>query len=377
MSDRRESKPPPHQLLPQFPDLSGRVIERDSGGHAQPGGPALRGGSRSARRHGSALVIEPPDPAAAERRPGPAVHGAIESHVPGAVVVAHPGPEHAPSLGSIRPRIQPEHVRPVPREVEEQRDRVDRVVEASQIEGEKARHPLSVGLSESRILVCVDDFLLWILDAVQAVDPIARTLIAGVAVMLETSILIGLIVPGDTIVIIASMGVEGPLEAIAMVVSVVIGALIGESIGFWLGRWLGPRIRSSWIGRRIGDRHWQQAENYLQRRGGLAIFLSRFLPVLHSLVPLTVGMSHYSYRRFLAWTAPACLLWAAAYVSVTSLAAGGFRELVDRVHFAGYIFVGVIVVFLLLVLIGKKLLTRWEARHMRARDDDAPRGMKD
>lgn len=253
-------------------------------------------------------------------------------------------------------------------EGEEERDRVDDGVEASRAECEGVGHPLRVGPGEARILVCVDDFLLWILDAVQAVDPVARTLIAGVAVMLETSILIGLIVPGDTVVIIASMGVEGLVEAIAMVVAVVIGALIGESIGFWLGRWLGPRIRSSWIGRRIGDRHWEQAENYLQRRGGVAIFVSRFLPVLHSLVPLTVGMSHYSYRRFLAWTAPAGALWGTAYVSVTSLAAGSFRELVDRVHFAGYIFVGIIVAFLLLVLVGKKLLTRWEARHMHAGD---------
>lgn len=222
--------------------------------------------------------------------------------------------------------------------------------------------------------MCVDDFLMWLLDAVQSVGPLARTLIAGIAVMLETSILIGLIVPGDTIVIIASMGVESVLEGVFMVIAVVIGALIGESIGFWLGRWLGPRIRHSWVGRKIGEKHWQQAENYLQRRGGLAIFLSRFLPVLHSLVPLTVGMSTYSYRRFLAWTAPACLLWATAYVTVTSLAAGGFRELVDQVHFAGYIFVGVIVIFLLVIFLGKKLLTRWEAQHMHAEEDrgDAP-----
>ncbi|MCS3843838.1 DedA family protein [Microbacterium sp. AK031] len=217
----------------------------------------------------------------------------------------------------------------------------------------------------------MDDILLWILDAVQAVDPVARTLIAGVAVLLETSILIGLIVPGDTIVIIASMGVDGIVETIAMVIAVLVGALIGESIGFWLGRWLGPRIRRSWIGRRVGEGHWERAEQYLQRRGGLAIFLSRFLPVLHSLVPLTVGMSAYSYRRFLAWTAPACLIWATAYVSITSLAAGGFRELVDRVHFAGYIFVGVIIAFLLLIYIGKRLLTRGESRHMRVAVDDA------
>ncbi|MFB7252365.1 DedA family protein [Microbacterium sp. NPDC056234] len=215
----------------------------------------------------------------------------------------------------------------------------------------------------------MDDFLLWLLDAVQSVDPIARTLIAGVAVLLETSILIGLIVPGDTIVIIAAMGVTSLAEGIALGIAVVIGALIGESIGFALGRWLGPHIRHSWLGRRIGEAHWARAEIYLRRRGGLAIFLSRFLPVLHSLVPLTVGMSGYSYRRFLAWTAPACILWAAAYVSVTSLAAGSFRELVDRVHFAGYIFVGVIVLFLVVLLVGKKALAAWESRHMHEHAD--------
>ena len=215
----------------------------------------------------------------------------------------------------------------------------------------------------------MDDFLLWMFDAVQSVDPVTRTLIAGVAVMLETSILIGLIVPGDTIVIIASIGVQGIVEAIAMIVTVVIGSLAGESIGFGLGRWLGPRIRRSWVGRRIGERQWERAEKYLQRRGGMAIFLSRFLPVLHSLVPLTVGMSTYSYRRFLAWTLPACIIWATAYVSITSLAAGSFRELVDRVHYAGYIFVGVIVVFLVLVYLVKKLIARGENRHMRAGDE--------
>ena len=223
----------------------------------------------------------------------------------------------------------------------------------------------------------MDDLLLWLLDTVQSIDPVTRTLVAGLAVMLETSILIGLIVPGDTVVIIASMGVASPVEGIAMGLAVVVGALIGESIGFWLGRWLGPHIRASWLGRRIGEHNWVRAENYLARRGGIAIFLSRFLPVLHSLVPLTVGMSEYPYRRFLAWTTPACILWASAYVSVTSLAAGSFRELVDRVHFAGYIFVGVIALFLLLIYLGKKLLHRLEARHLEVPAADADADVKD
>ncbi len=216
----------------------------------------------------------------------------------------------------------------------------------------------------------VDDLLLWLLDTVQGVEPVTRTLLAGFAVMLETSILIGLIVPGDTIVLVASMGVTSIPQAIAMIVAVVIGALIGESIGFGLGRWLGPRIRVSWVGRRIGEANWSRAERYLQRRGGIAIFLSRFLPVLHSLVPLTVGMSRFSYRRFLAWTTPACVIWAIAYVSISSLAAGGYRQLADQVHFAGYLFVGVIVLFLLVVFLVKRLIGRQERRHLE--DEGAP-----
>jgi membrane-associated protein len=210
----------------------------------------------------------------------------------------------------------------------------------------------------------VNEFLTWLLDAVQSVDPVLRTVIAGVAIMLETSVLVGLVVPGDTIVIIAGTAVGSPLEAVVLILVVILGALIGESIGFWLGRWLGPRIRFSRLGARIGEHNWTRAELYLRRRGGPAIFLSRFLPVLHSLVPLTVGMSGFAYRRFLAWTAPACALWAILYVSVAAAAAGTYRELADRLHFAGYIFVGIIVLFLSLVYLAKRVIVARESRHL-------------
>lgn len=210
----------------------------------------------------------------------------------------------------------------------------------------------------------MNEFLTWLLDAVQSVDPLLRTLLAGLAIMLETSVLIGLVVPGDTIVIVAGTAVASALEAVFLGIAVVIGALIGESIGFGLGRFLGPKIRHSRLGRRIGEENWERSERYLRRRGGPAIFISRFLPVLHSLVPLTVGMSGYPYRRFLAWTVPACVVWSALYISVAALAAGTYRQLADQLHYAGYIFVGIIVLFLVLVFVGKKVIHRIERRHL-------------
>lgn len=137
----------------------------------------------------------------------------------------------------------------------------------------------------------MNDIILWLLDVVQSVDPVLRTALAGFGILLETSVLVGLVVPGDTIVIIAATAVESPVQFVALVLAVISGALIGESIGFALGRFFGPRIRMSRLGRWLGERNWVRAETFLKRRGGVAVFISRFLPVLHSLIPLTVGMS--------------------------------------------------------------------------------------
>ena len=216
----------------------------------------------------------------------------------------------------------------------------------------------------------MNDILTWILDTVRNVDPELRVLIAGIGMVLETSILVGLIVPGDTIVLVSATGITDVSQYIALLVTVIIGSLTGESIGFALGRFFGPRIQASKLGQRLGERNWLRAETYLDRRGGIAVFVSRFLPVMHALIPLTVGMSTMSYRKFLSWTAPACILWAAAYVSVGWLAAGSYRELSTQLHSAGYLFAGIIAVFLVIVLLVKKAITRAEARHMQA---DSPR----
>jgi membrane-associated protein len=215
----------------------------------------------------------------------------------------------------------------------------------------------------------MNEALSAILAFVVSVPPVWRTLLAGLGIFAETTILAGLIVPGDTIVIVTATGVTSPWQYAALVITVIVGALCGESLGFALGRWFGPKIRASRLGARVGEKNWLRAERYLARRGGIAVFLSRFLPVLHSLIPLTVGMSPMRYRTFMAWTTPACVIWAFAYVSVGTLAAGSYRELSDQLHYAGYIFAGIIAAFVLVIVLVKWLLGRAEKRHMT--DDSA------
>ncbi len=210
----------------------------------------------------------------------------------------------------------------------------------------------------------MNDALSWILDQVQGVDPVLRTLFVAVGQLLETSVLVGLVVPGDVIVIVASTGVENLAEYGALIGAAIVGSLLGESIGFALGRFLGPAIRRSAIGRRIGERNWKQAEHYVAHRGGIAVFVSRFIPVLHSLVPLTVGMSAMRYRVFICWTAPACIIWAISYTTVGYLAAESYRQLSQHMHWAGIIFAAIILGFAIIVVRVKTVIKRREEKHM-------------
>lgn len=185
-----------------------------------------------------------------------------------------------------------------------------------------------------------------------------RYVVAFVGMFCETSLFVGLLIPGDTVVLFTATAGRGALEWLLLLLAVVAGSLAGESLGFVIGRVFGPRLRSSRLWRRLGERHVLRAERWLDRRGGVAILLSRFLPVMHALVPVTVGASRYPYRRFLAWTAPACVAWAALYVSVGQAAGSSYVALAREVHFAGWLVLGGVVVFFLAAWLGKKLLHR-------------------
>lgn len=202
------------------------------------------------------------------------------------------------------------------------------------------------------------DFLSSFLALIESVPAWLRNLLAGVAIMLETSIFLGLVMPGDTVVLVASTGVTDWPDFFFLLIAVLIGSLVGESIGFAVGRFFGPRLRVSKLGLRIGEKNWRAADQLVAKRGGIAIFISRFLPVLHSTVPAVAGMTKMPYRIFISWTFVACAIWASLYVGVGYLARTSYDQLSGDLRIATLVGIGILVVFLVLVAISKKVLSR-------------------
>ena len=213
----------------------------------------------------------------------------------------------------------------------------------------------------------MNEVLSWVNETIDALPIWAIPLFAGIAIMLETSIFIGLIVPGDTVVLVASTTVTSALDFTLLLIAVLIGSLIGETIGFGIGHFFGPKIRSSRLGQRIGEENWIKAERLVARRGGIAVFISRFLPVLHSVVPAVAGATKMRYRVFISYTFFACLIWAGMYVGVGSAARASFDRLSDDLRIASAAGIAILLLFILLVAVGKKVLN-----HLTKHDEDEP-----
>jgi len=185
---------------------------------------------------------------------------------------------------------------------------------------------------------------------VRWVDPVFTSagypIVAG-AVLLERSIFLGLIVPGD--VILALGGVYAGRKQMNLVAVIVIGtfaAITGESIGYWLGRRHGRKlIRRIPLARRL-DKRFEDAESHFKKHGGLTVAVGRYATAAGAFVPFVAGMARMPYRRFLAYDVPAIVVWASG-ITLVGYYFGRNLETVDRILSRfGYAVLGVLIVLI-------------------------------
>ncbi len=201
------------------------------------------------------------------------------------------------------------------------------------------------------------EFISWLFNAVHSIEPLLRDLIAFGAIFSETSLFLGLIVPGDSVVLITASSLHGIADFMGLMLFVILGSLAGESVGFYVGRVFGKKIRASWLGQKIGEKNWELGDAFVHKRGGVAVAISRFIPVLHSLVPVIAGMTKMTYRTFITWTVAACALWSGVYVSLGWAAGQAWQTLAKDAQWGGIIFAALLV---LAIFAGHLVKTRVE-----------------
>ncbi len=149
---------------------------------------------------------------------------------------------------------------------------------------------------------------------------------------LEASTLLGVVVPGETAILIGGvLAWYGRVPLASVMAAASLGAIVGDSVGYWVGSRWGDRIVEGRAGRLVGERRWAAARRRLNRKGLLTIVVGRFPPVARTLVPVLAGSAGMPYRRFLVGNAIGGVVWAVAS-SLAGYLAGDAWQRIERVQ---------------------------------------------
>lgn len=146
--------------------------------------------------------------------------------------------------------------------------------------------------------------------------------IVALIVFVETGLFFGFFLPGDSLLFIAGMIIANTMSPFAIPVInlvywiglIAMAGILGNFAGYWFGkksdRFLFKKDR--WLFKR---KYLLQAEEFYAKKGGTAIIVARFLPIIRTFAPIVAGMVKMKPAKFSLYNILGSFLWATTIVS--------------------------------------------------------------
>ena len=188
-----------------------------------------------------------------------------------------------------------------------------------------------------------------VLAGIAALPPLVVLTLVFLLPALESSTLLGLLIPGETVVLVG--GVVAHLSGLplwAVIVAAAVGACLGDQVGYLLGRRYGPGLlaRAPAVLRRRLDL--DRARRLVAERGAMAVVSGRGVAGLRVVVPLAAGASGMRRSTFGWANVTGGLLWAVAVATLGYLGSASYRYLERELGIGTYTLLAVIVVLAVL-----------------------------
>jgi membrane protein DedA with SNARE-associated domain len=143
-------------------------------------------------------------------------------------------------------------------------------------------------------------------------------LLVGVFAFAETGAFVGLVVPGETVMLLGgAVAGQGAIDIYLLIAIAWFSAWLGDTTSFFLGRRLGREFVLE-HGPRVGISHerFEKVEDYFGRHGGKTIFIGRFISLVRAFAPFIAGSSGMRYGAFVPYSILGTGLWATAHILV-------------------------------------------------------------
>ena len=138
-----------------------------------------------------------------------------------------------------------------------------------------------------------------------------------VVIFAETGFVVTPILPGDSLLFaagaLAAVDTSGTLNAPIISISLGIAAVLGNTVNYAVGRAIGPAAFTGRY-RLLKVDYLRRTEGFFVRYGGMAIFLSRFMPIIRTFMPFVAGIGHMPYARFQGYNLAGGFSWVLLFI---------------------------------------------------------------
>ncbi|MBC7723454.1 MAG: VTT domain-containing protein [Burkholderiaceae bacterium] len=138
-------------------------------------------------------------------------------------------------------------------------------------------------------------------------------------VFAETGLLIGFLLPGDTLLVItgllafpAAVGATAiDIPIIWVCLAIGFSAFLGGEVGYLIGHKFGPKVFERKESGLFSRANVERTNAFFTRFGGLSVILARFVPILRTFVPVAAGVGHMDARKYSLYNFIGAMLWGA------------------------------------------------------------------
>ena len=134
-----------------------------------------------------------------------------------------------------------------------------------------------------------------------------------VIIYLETGFFLGLVLPGGDYLVFTAGLLAGThfleISIYALVPAMMGAAILGDFTGYAKGRWLGPKLFDKEDNRFFKRSYLIRSKAFYRKYGTRAFIISRFLPVVRTLMPMLAGASRITLNRFSFYNILGAVIW--------------------------------------------------------------------
>jgi membrane-associated protein len=204
--------------------------------------------------------------------------------------------------------------------------------------------------------------ILWdLFHRIYDVEFLVRTgglLVLIVIVFIETGLLVGFFLPGDSLLVTAGIfAARGDLDLLTLNITLSLAAIAGDTVGYGIGARTGPKIFTRDNSLFFNRKHLISAKEFYDRHGGFTIFIARFVPIIRTFAPVVAGVGAMQYRKFISYNVFGGIFW----VMTTTLTGYFLGTMIPNIQEHIHVVIAIVIVLSLLPAFIKFAQEKWKA----------------